>query len=231
MLHDINATGVYTVRQDVGKGVTVTLRYEVVGDEDKIDKVMSKADLTELRSKLMLISVSDEEEQNVERFVTVLAEIETIVKHLGSLLAAGCNLFTEFTLKAFLKETSKVRLRIDFGHGGLLNSGDPVSGTLSQVARFLERANRSFDDYISQMREVHSGLNYFTTDQLVLLSSALAGAKFEQRALSVEALSIINYVCPTVEMMDLVAILSGAEAAAYPKQESVEIEVDNDDEG
>ena len=105
MLHDINATGVYTVRQDVGKGVTVTLRYEVVGDEDKIDKVMSKADLTELRSKLMLISVSDEEEQNVERFVTVLAEIETIVKHLGSLLAAGCNLFTEFTLKAFLKET------------------------------------------------------------------------------------------------------------------------------
>ena len=230
VLHDINATGVYTIRQEIGKGVTVTMNYEVVGDEDNIDKAMSKADLWELRSKLMLISVSEEENQNVEKFVTVLAEIETIVKHLGSLLAAGCNLFAEFTLKAFLKETSRVRVRIDFGHGGLLNSGDPVSDTLSQVARFLERANRSFDDYISQMRAVHSGLNYFTTDQLVLLSSALAGAKFEKKALSVEALSIINYVCPSVEMMDLVAILSGAEAAAHPKQESVDIEEDDDDD-
>ena len=58
----------------------------------------------------------------------------------------------------------------------------------------------------------------------------MAGAKFEKKALSVEALSIINYVCPSVEMMDLVAILSGAEAAAHPKQESVDIEEDDDDD-
>ena len=63
----------------------------------------------------------------------------------------------------------------------------------------------------------------------MLLASALAGAKFERKALSVEALSIINYVCPNVDMVDLVAILSGAEAAAdRSRQEAFEIDEDED---
>ena len=104
---------------------------------------------------------------------------------------------------------------------------------LSQVAKFLERASASWADYISQMRAVHAGLNYFTTDQLVLLSSALARAKFEQKPLDVESLMLINYVCPAVATEDLVAILSGREAAAAAAPRRAEMgdeEGDDDDE-
>ena len=232
VLHGVNAGGVYEIRQDRCKGVEVTLNW-TSGEEDSLEKVMSLGDLHELRSKLMLISVGEEAEVEVERFVTLLSEVETIAKHLRSLLAAGCNLFSEFTIKAFLREAAKVKVRLDFGHrSGLLNSADPVVQTLSQVAKFLERASASWADYISQMRAVHPGLNYFTTDQLVLLSSALARAKFEQAPLDVESLMLINYVCPAVATEDLVAILSGAEAAATAAHRRAEMggEEEDDDE-
>ena len=91
VLHGVNAGGVYEIRQDGCKGVEVTLNW-TSGEEGSIEKRMSLSDLHELRSKLMLISVGEEAEVEVERFVTLLSEVETIAKHLRSLLAAGCNL-------------------------------------------------------------------------------------------------------------------------------------------
>ena len=73
-------------------------------------------DLEELRSKLMLITMKDNAENNVERFTHVLSQMEGVSNTLFSLLDSGCHLFSELKLAGWMELDKKVKLQVDFGH-------------------------------------------------------------------------------------------------------------------
>ena len=126
-VQQICATGhfIITAKDETGKRWTdhkesISLWYE---NNDEERKVMKYGEMDELRSKLMLITIS-EGVDTVEKYTRFLSQIEVVSKTLATLLNSGCHLFSQFKLKCWM-ESEKVKLRVDFGHkSGIIQVSD-----------------------------------------------------------------------------------------------------------
>ena len=90
----------------------ISMSYKI--DKDK--KTMNYSELDELRSKLMLITIKEDGEVDVERFTQILSHVEVVSKALYTLLDSGCHLFSELKIDGYMDMDKKVKLQIDFGH-------------------------------------------------------------------------------------------------------------------
>ncbi len=165
--------------------------------QEKIKKRLANDEMLELRSKLMLISVGPESQIAVDHFSLSLAQAETAAKHLENLIQAGCNLFSDFVIKGFLRTDKKVSVQVDFGHKSKpVCLEGKVHEALAEVSNFLEHAMNEWNSYIRRTRDRYSCLNYFTTHQLVLLSSALADKLHRGKTISHEIGMLLRFACP-----------------------------------
>ena len=168
----INESGVY----NVGVKNNLSLRYQQVQSQGGVEyaKVLSQADLDELRSKLMLISKTSESKEIVDKFIHDLQMAERLEVAARSLNQAGCTLYRKMLIRVFCNAEKKRKVEVDFGNGGLLFGEKPLVEELPALASLLEGNLEGWSQHLKDLRNKFSALNFFRTDQLVELSETIA---------------------------------------------------------
>ncbi len=134
----IDDSGVYTISHAIG----IQLRFKQV-DEDEEDSLQSRNfsrdDLSELRSKLMLISIKTDGKRLVDRFVKTLESVEVVYQSLEDLIVSGCHLFAQMKVLAYCNEKREVSLVVNFGlNAPIIQGGSSLVPELDQLAAYLK---------------------------------------------------------------------------------------------
>ena len=103
------------------------------------ERTFTQDDLSELRSKLMLITIGADGKKHVDRFVKILSIIELVSQSLSELIASGCHLFANWKAKIYCDPKRQVSVIINFGIDGQIIQGGPnLEDELDQLAMFLK---------------------------------------------------------------------------------------------
>lgn len=78
-----------------------------------------------------------------------------------------------------------------------------MSDSLVTLAKFLQDAQSDWKRYVDLLRDEYHCLNYFTTDQLVAVSSSIARLVFSKEPLSQRGMMLIKSVCPNLSTSEL----------------------------
>lgn len=96
-------------------------------------------------------------------------------------MESGCVLFTSWQAKFLCDPRRPVCAFIEFGKGekikqlkGRRNDKDDVSTIMPEIAKFMETSLEKWLQYLDEKRYEYQHLNYYTTDQLVILQRELA---------------------------------------------------------
>ncbi|XP_077980164.1 E3 ubiquitin-protein ligase rnf213-alpha-like [Glandiceps talaboti] len=140
------------------------------------DKEYSLDMLKDLQSKLMLVAGKAEQgREEVERFTETLSGVTRLATAYLKLCAAGNVLFSKWKAIIYCEQGKKVSVLVDFGIGqNTLQGTDPVYIQLQKLCNFMEDVLQEWLDYVEEKRSDIYHLNYFTTEQLVILRSELA---------------------------------------------------------
>ncbi|XP_052062680.1 E3 ubiquitin-protein ligase rnf213-alpha-like isoform X2 [Mytilus californianus] len=174
--------------------------------------------LHDLQSRLMLVAGKAEKgKDDVDRFMLILDSVVRLGNIYKKLVTEGCVLFSHWHVKFLCDKKTKACAFINFGFGedrhtlkGRIDEENhDVSFIIPKLARFLEQCHEKWLDYIDQKREKYYCLNFFTTDQMVILQQELVkiGSALEPAAVIYPLLSAVKHGCTKD---DLVKAMSAA---------------------
>ncbi len=192
-------------------------------NKSRVEK-LSYDNLTELRSKLMLISVKKECQEAVTEFKTVLNEVEKVAHCLQELVLYGCHLFSQFTLLCYMDKRRPVTMQISFGHKSeFVRYEKEIERGLEELIGFLHQSLDEWKAYVTSVRVKNPCLNFYTTEQLVLLSQSLAHAASKGEALNIHATNLLRYAIPAIKpvhIQELIDLLKIKQVISQVKEES-----------
>ncbi|KAL3881508.1 hypothetical protein ACJMK2_027940, partial [Sinanodonta woodiana] len=149
------------------------------GSESPDHKQYTFEQLLDLQSRLMLVAGRAEQgNDDVDKFMLVFDSLRRLANVFIKLNSAGCILFKHWHTKFLCDPTRPVCAFIEFGQGakslkGRRTKTDDVTAVIPKIARFMENCLEKWIDHINQKRSEYLELNYFTTDQLVILQQEL----------------------------------------------------------
>lgn len=108
----------------------------------------------------------------VQIFDGVLRLGKTYIK----LCTAGCSLFHHWRAFFFCCPKKKNKVFVDFSSNGpmLISSDKSISGQIKDVCRFMESCLEEWLKHVEEQREQFYHLNFFTTQQLMILQQELS---------------------------------------------------------
>ncbi|XP_072046321.1 E3 ubiquitin-protein ligase rnf213-alpha-like [Amphiura filiformis] len=190
----INRRGIYTIgKLEPEKGCTeapVLLLKVTAPDDDEPNKNTDEKkkqtytidELKDLQSKLTLVASKKRQEREgqskVDHFVEVFTAAQQLAAMYKKLTQAGNILFSEW--KAYLychgEDQDQPSVHIEFGGGkkSVLTGTRALLVELNCLRRFMNECLQEWYQYVSERRSDCYHLNYFTTEQLVLLRRHLA---------------------------------------------------------
>ncbi|KAL3881514.1 hypothetical protein ACJMK2_027946, partial [Sinanodonta woodiana] len=134
--------------------------------------------LQDLQSRLMLVAGKAEQgNDDVNRFMQVFDSVTRFANVFIKLHSAGCVLFKHWHTMFACDPKRPVCAVIELGQGkaikGRQTKNDDVTAVILKIAKFMENCLDKWIDHISMKRLQYLELNYFTTDQLVILQQEL----------------------------------------------------------
>lgn len=126
-------------------------------------------------------------------------------------MESGCVLFTSWRARFLCDPKRTVCAFIEFGSGekikqlkGRRNDKDDVITIMPEIAKFMEKSLENWLQYLDEKRYEYEHLNYYTTDQLVILQRELA--KFidrdEMPPTIISLLSVVKSDCNIKDLTD-----------------------------
>jgi hypothetical protein len=111
----------------------------------------------------------------------MLTAVARLAGVYADLCSTGCLLFKEWKSMFFCDDKSAQKVHIAFGSGSapLKSSEGTALDYVLFICKFMEKCLEEWKEYISTCREKHYSLNFFTTEQLVLLCKELSSVETE----------------------------------------------------
>ncbi|XP_016050307.2 E3 ubiquitin-protein ligase RNF213 isoform X1 [Erinaceus europaeus] len=222
----INSRGIYLIQAPAhGQQISPdTVVHLVLPESHGVQEQMreySLEELKELLNKLMLMSGKREHSNvEVEVFSEVFCGVQRLVQAFIHLYSAGNLLFRAWTAKVQCSPREGLVV-LDFHVRMLpqLSEHGPVTELLQAVCRELEAFLQRWQSYVAQKRAQHFYLNYYTAEQLVLLSRELG-----QQPPSQGALTMLSFVLENCSPRDVAKACgaSGSQASASQREKVVE---------
>lgn len=78
-----------------------------------------------------------------------------------------------------------------------------VGESLGTVAKFLQASLQEWQELVNELRNDFACLNFYSTDQLVCLSSAIASLVFKNEPLSLQSGMLLKFACGNVDMVEI----------------------------
>ncbi|XP_047401153.1 E3 ubiquitin-protein ligase RNF213 isoform X1 [Sciurus carolinensis] len=177
----INNSGVYMIgasTDDQKLSADAVLRLFLPGGHSGLETpcYYSLEELKELLNKLMLMSgKKDQKNVEVETFSEVFCLVQRLVQAFMNLYSAGNMLFRTWTAQVSCCPTRGFSIHMDF-HLELVSQlsalGD-VTELLEALCRQMESFLGDWKAFVTRKRARHFYLNFYTAEQLVLLSTEL----------------------------------------------------------
>ncbi|KAG3268325.1 hypothetical protein H1C71_021321 [Ictidomys tridecemlineatus] len=193
----INSRGIYEIRaptSDQKISPDTVLRLILPGGHSGLEpeRAYSLEELKDLLNKLMLMSgKKDHKNMEVEKFSEVFCHVQRLTQAFLNLYSAGNLLFRTWTAEVYCCPRNGVSIRIDFHLelvSQLTESGD-VPLLLEALCRQMERFLDDWKELVSRKRREHFYLNFYTAEQLVLLSTEL-----RKQSPSTAALMMLSFI-------------------------------------
>ena len=139
-VEQINNSGVFAIEKSTGIKVEFKQVENFTDDDSITKKTFSIAELSELRSKLILITKGAQGKQIVDRFVSILDLCENLHCNLMKLIQSGCHLFANWKATVYCEKERKVSMLVNYGYSssGLIHGGSNVESELRQTVAFLK---------------------------------------------------------------------------------------------
>ncbi|VTJ74161.1 Hypothetical predicted protein [Marmota monax] len=159
-------------------------------------------ELKDLLNKLMLMSgKKDHKNMEVERFSQLFCYVQRLTQAFLNLYSAGNMLFRTWTAEVYCCPRNGVSICMDFHLelvSQLTESGD-VTRLLEALCRQMEHFLEDWKELVSRKRREHFYLNFYTAEQLVLLSTELRKQSPSEAALMM--LSFIKVNCTPADVL------------------------------
>ncbi|XP_052817087.1 E3 ubiquitin-protein ligase rnf213-alpha-like [Mya arenaria] len=164
-------------------------------------------DIQELQSKLMLVvGKADSGNTSVQRFTMIFENVIRLCKVYIDLCTSGCVMFNDWSVEFLCTpDLSKpVCATVQFGDTdeslrlkGMKSTEENLPEMIQAIARYLERCLKEWLRHIQEKRQEHLSLNYFTTDQLVILQKELVKLEMEEEPIKYvyPMLSVVKHNC------------------------------------
>ncbi|XP_077867698.1 E3 ubiquitin-protein ligase rnf213-alpha-like [Saccoglossus kowalevskii] len=240
----INTKGIYTVgnidynAKDTPESVIRLLVQgddSLMEDEDDEDEAASKDKnynldmLKDLQSKLMLVAGKAEQGRDeVERFTEILSGVIRLATAYLKLCAAGNVLFSEWKAIVYCKYKKKVSVMVRFGIDGShdLKGTREVTTELDKLCSFMENCLKEWLEYVEEKRSEIYHLNYFTTEQLVILRRELAKLMSNEKEMAAGVYTLLASLKDSCTESDVKEALNAAfmEVGSQNNQEEMEME-------
>ncbi|KAL3881512.1 hypothetical protein ACJMK2_027944 [Sinanodonta woodiana] len=184
----INSKGIFCVGTfSTAKNTTMGLDLQntlqlTVPDHDmesQGDRQYTFEQLQDLQSRLMLVAGRAEQgKDDVDRFMLVSDSVLRLANVFIKLNSSGCVLFKHWQTKFLCDPECSVCAFIESSQEAKplkakCTSKDDVTTIIPKIARFMESCLDKWLGHINQKRSKYLELNYFTTDQLVILQQEL----------------------------------------------------------
>ncbi|XP_052242698.1 E3 ubiquitin-protein ligase RNF213-like [Dreissena polymorpha] len=200
----ITSDGIFTV--GFAKGSVETMTEDIItATLPQQDKQYDFRQLQDLQSRLMLVAdrnqlTAKETGVSVEMYSLILDSVTRLGNVLRKLRKSGCVLFKSWKSQFWCEQDRRVCVEISIGNEkdlpklvGRTNQSEKVQHHIPVIAKFLEKCLDEWLAYIKQSRSEFYFLNFFTTDQLVILQQELAQMGSE-RKLSPHVFSLLSAV-------------------------------------
>ncbi|KAL3881517.1 hypothetical protein ACJMK2_027949 [Sinanodonta woodiana] len=234
----INSKGIFCVgalnnvtNTTMGLDIQNTLQLTVPDHEKEFQghRQYTFEQLQDLQSRLMLVAGKAEQgKDDVDRFMLVFDSVTRLANVFIKLNSSGCVLFKHWQTKFLCDPKRPVCAFIEFGQGAKPLKGrrtkiDDVTAVIPKIARFMENCLEKWIGYINQKRSEYLELNYFTTDQLVILQQELVKVGSSQNP-DIKIYPLLSAVKDNCTYEDLV----DAMRKASKDVEVVQMEVDEE---
>ena len=116
------------------------------------------------------------------------------------LLEAGSLLFRDWKASFYCSAEAPIKTVIDFGGESKTLKGkttDDVVSHMRDVIKFLDTCSKDWKCYIDKQRQEYYHLNYFTTDQLVILQQELAKLAYGGKSLDSKVYPMLECLIPS----------------------------------
>ncbi|KAL3881536.1 hypothetical protein ACJMK2_027968, partial [Sinanodonta woodiana] len=235
----INADGIYCVgkleavkENEMCLDLHKVISLEVASEQKK--RQYSFDQLQDLQNRLMLVAGKAEHgKDNVERFTMVFDSVTRLGNVYNKLISAGCVLYKNWQARFFCRSEPLKSLcaYIKCGEGVkvfrvCISDAEDITTVIPELAKFMENCLEKWLDYINEKRNEYCELNFFTTDQLVILQQELAkmGKGQDPDIKIYPLLSAVKETCTYEDLQD-------AMQRASKDVEKVQMEMDEDKEG
>ncbi|XP_006820780.1 E3 ubiquitin-protein ligase rnf213-alpha-like, partial [Saccoglossus kowalevskii] len=192
------------------------------------DKKYNLDMLRDLQSKLMLVAGKAEQGRDaVERFTEILSGIVQLADLYIKLCAAGNVLFSEWKALIYCGKR-KVSVMVDFGFGDsqdLMGTKDVIV-QLDELCHFMENCLKEWLEYVEEKRSEIYQLNYFTTEQLVILRRELSKLMSNEKEMAAGVYTLLASLKDSCTESDVKEALNAAfmEVGSQNYQEEMEME-------
>ncbi|XP_077980162.1 E3 ubiquitin-protein ligase rnf213-alpha-like [Glandiceps talaboti] len=206
-------------------------------DDDEIrlsrDKEYNLDSLKDLQSKLMLVAGKAEQGQgDVERFIEIFSTVTRLGTAYIKLHAAGLVLFYDWKAFIYCQPGKKVSVSIDFGIGTQhdMKGFDEVGTQLRKLCDFMEECLCEWLEYVEEKRDEIYYLNYYTTEQLVVLRRHLAKLMSAGGAISPAVYTLLASLRDECNETVVKEALTAAfmEVGSEDEEEEREMEIEDD---
>ncbi|XP_053391302.1 E3 ubiquitin-protein ligase rnf213-alpha-like [Mercenaria mercenaria] len=180
------------------------LKLTVPGEDGKREtRNYNYENLQDLQSRLMLVAGnSDKGAESVEKFTMIFDGALRLSNVYVKLCSAGCVLFKNWTACFFCDQGRPVCAILEFGETesqlkGRQSETEELKDIIPKLAGFMESCFDRWMEFIKEKRKKYRHLNYFTTDQLVILQRELVkiGTSEEPSHLIYPLLSAVKSDC------------------------------------
>ncbi|XP_072029083.1 E3 ubiquitin-protein ligase rnf213-alpha-like [Amphiura filiformis] len=231
----INSGGVYTIgnlKNTATIELCVAMReINEDGKEEENERVYTLEKLRDLQSKLTLVAGKTQEDRQglqakVEQFVQVFTAAQQLASTYTKLNSAGCILFKEWKAVLYCSSLGKVSVLVDFGASEqlLLKGTRPLMVELRFLREFMDECLTQWHHYVDEQRSKCYELNYYTTEQLVMLRQNLAQFTTNKKDLPAQIYVLLSSVKQMCNPDDIDVALKAAmrqvalEAAPAPME-------------
>ncbi|KAM5149392.1 E3 ubiquitin-protein ligase RNF213 [Callospermophilus lateralis] len=220
----INSRGIYEIRaptRDRKVSSDAVLRLILPGGHSGLEpeRSYSLEDLKDLLNKLMLMSgKKDHKNMEVEKFSEVFCHVQRLMQAFLNLYSAGNLLFRTWTAEVYCCPRNGVSVRIDFHLelvSQLTESGD-VPQLLEALCRQMEHFLDDWKELVNRKRREHFYLNFYTAEQLVLLSTEL-----RKQSPSPAALMMLSFIKDNCTPADILRATVGFSEASRHRVRTV----------